>query len=1064
MRPSPRSACAPDHPKAASTAVLLASTALLAVVTAPASAVAQVPSTYDAATQWGLDLIHAPDAWTMGYTGAGVTVAVGDTGIDTGHPAFSGGKINLSLSKNYVLPYPRASYDPAQITPLDAHGTHVSGIIAAAGSSGAPGIAYNAGIVMLRNVTSNPGCQAGNGTACDAPGIPDPSASALMDLASFPNVRIYNASYGPNLDKPGLLVWPASTLDSEEAQAAFKAVSQGKIIVAAAGNDRDTSPVAGKNPSGLGLDPFIRPGVNANAGVYVDGGKNYDFSNLLGQPGLIVAVTSVGRDKKIVSYAQMCGVTASWCVAAPGGNGDNTDFKDPDGIYSTIPLANTHGTSPGYGYMSGTSMAAPVVSGALAVLSGAYPTYNSQDVAHVLFATAENVDGQAADNATYGYGMIRLDRAIAGPTTLAAGSDVLVANQQMAYWSQPLVTDGGFTKTGDGYLIVAGRTSAAGDVTVSGGALGVDGTLTLETKMIVEQGATLAGFGWVNGDTVIDGVLSAGQLPNYGDLMIGGAVPAGIPLAGTSPGTLTFNGNVALGTTAVTRVNVDGDLDIPGGPGTFDKIIVEGAAHTFAANGALTPVLRNIPGGANTYVPAIGASFSFLTASNGASLTGSFTSLSEPAAGLPINGRLDLVYAPTSITLDVTPQSYLALAAMIPLNANQQALAAALDRARPAAGPALSGAQATLFYGLYGQQNISGDASALSAISGQGQAATAGALLDAYAGFSNVIANRQAMLLMGLGDVQAALTPNVALSYANGVGPNVQALAGADGPFTALAPSGGAQKSPWTTWGQVYGGASRVGDSGGLPGADTSSGGVAVGGDGAFASNFVAGAALGYTHASTGSANMTATGNTYAGALYATWTPGPLVFDGRLAAGPSTVGAARGVAFPGESMVASSSTNGWGGLVAADAGYRFDWMGATLKPFVGVTGQTVSRRAFTETSDFGLSFPSQSFNRVTSEVGLWATKLIHADATTFMLQAKASWTNDFGNDGLTTQTGLLGEPFTIAAANPGRSAAVIAVNFAAWRTEKLALFFQYQGEFRSNAASNQGSIGLRMTW
>ncbi len=319
------------------------------------------------------------------------------------------------------------------------------------------------------------------------------------------------------------------------------------------------------------------------------------------------------------------------------------------------------------------------------------------------------------------------------------------------------------------------------------------------------------------------------------------------------------------------------------------------------------------------------------------------------------------------------------------------------------------------------------------------------------------------MLAFGLGDVQAALTPNIGLSYANGIGPNVQALADAGGPF-AVSPAGAAPRSPWTTWGQAYGRASRVGDSNGLPGADSSSGGFAVGGDGAFAPNFVAGGALGYTHTSTDSANTSATGNTYAGALYATWTPGPLVFDGRLAAGPSTAGASRGIMFPGESLTASSSMNGWGGLAAADAGYRFDLMGATFQPFVGLTGLTFSRGAFTETSDFGLSFPSQSFNRVTSEVGLWATKLLHSDATTYMLQAKASWTNDFGNDGLTTQAALLDEPFTIAAANPGRSAAVITVNLAAWRNENVALFGQYQGEFRSNASSNQGSIGVRIFW
>ena len=251
-----------------------------------------------------------------------------------------------------------------------------------------------------------------------------------------------------------------------------------------------------------------------------------------------------------------------------------------------------------------------------------------------------------AVNAMSGYGLIRLDRAVAGPTTLAAGASVDVGPQQMTYWSRPLVTDGGFAKTGPGYLIIAGRTTVTGDATVSAGALGVDGTLTLGTRLAVAEGAMLAGFGIINGDVAINGILNTGRLPNYGDLIAnnGGVMPAGIPLTGTSPGTLTFNGNVALGATATTRVNVDGNLQIPGGPRTYDKIVAEGAGHSFAIGGTLMPILRAIPGGSNDFTPALGSWFPFLTALDGASST---KMPLQPSQETAPNTRFDVLYAPT---------------------------------------------------------------------------------------------------------------------------------------------------------------------------------------------------------------------------------------------------------------------------------------------------------------------------------------------------------------------------------------------------------------------------------
>ena len=70
----------------------------------------------------------------------------------------------------------------------------------------------------------------------------------------------------------------------------------------------------------------------------------------------------------------------------------------------------------------------------------------------------------------------------------------------MPYWSQPLTTVGSFTKTGDGYLIVVGRTTAAGGATASAGAPGAADTLMLGTRLTVGQGETLAACAGVVND------------------------------------------------------------------------------------------------------------------------------------------------------------------------------------------------------------------------------------------------------------------------------------------------------------------------------------------------------------------------------------------------------------------------------------------------------------------------------------------------------------------------------------------------------------------------------------
>ncbi|MCK9909042.1 autotransporter domain-containing protein [Microbacteriaceae bacterium K1510] len=1020
------------------------------------------------AQTWNLDLIGANTAYSRGFTGKDasnnpVYVAVGDTGFDVNNSALRN-KLDLTRAKNYILVNPGDTYDPTDVgvqstDAKDQHGSHVAGLIAAEKFDNVAmhGVAYDAKVVPIRVISA--GASGGAPEAATAPGFSD--ADALNYFASLNNVMVYNASYGPSLPDgtPPQSVWTVSPGTAEEVAAASNALKAGKIIVAAAGNERDDHPVAGRNPSGLALYPFIRP-EHANVGVYTDGGAKLDYSSLLTEQGLIIGVMSIGIQEtspgsgiwqKIpASYSNFCGVTASWCVAAPGGN-----VATDGGVYSTVPVDN-------YAALQGTSMAAPTVSGAIAVLIGAYPNYNARDLARVLFSTAEDLGAPGVD-AVYGYGLIRLDRATDGPTTLAAGATQTVAANTTVYWSQPLTTSGGFNKDGDGVLTIAGRTSAPGNVTVLGGTLAVDGTLGVTgagNALIVNRGSTLAGIGEIDGTTTIAGTLSPGKMANVADLIANGVISSGASVVGNSAGLLTFNGSVTLMSTATTRIDIDGTLIVPGGPGTYDRIVVTGAGNLFSANGMLTPVLRDSVGTPSNYTPTIGTQFKFVETTDGARTAGGFTSLVQPTSGLPVNGRFDVIYAPTSITLTVTPLSFASLTSGS-LDKNQQSVAGALDAARPAAGTVPNSAAKTLFDALYSFTSPSSYSTAFGQLSGSSQPAVTSAAATAFTGFMGSLADRQNALMLGAADTQEAASQAIAFSYADNT-PSAEARQAADAFASAMpvAPS----KEGWGVWGQAFGRWSTVGDAGGLQGSKSRSGGFTLGADKLLANDLIGGLAMGFTRTTTDASGGNGTSNSYSGAIYASWTPGRAVIDMRAALGQTQVQTSRTTSLTPSAI--TGSTKGLGGSLGIEAGYMIAVAQFTVKPYAGITWQGLRLNGYSETQQpYGLTYPAQTFDKLTTTLGVaFSTTTRVADAVTLMPELKLGWAHDLRDTTLVSQAALLDSAFSVNAADPGRDAALVGLKLAGWTRESLRLFVAYNGEFRSNATSHQVTGGGRVTW
>jgi hypothetical protein len=253
-----------------------------------------------------------------------------------------------------------------------SHGTHIAGIIAAEkNDSGMHGVAFENAEIYAASWDMN---------------IPSysikSSITALVDNMLSAGVQVINNSWGTDSTSySNAALASSSTLNFYVAAAYVKAVSstndQGQhdvVWVQSTGNNYNMS------------EPQLYAGLGL-AGLYEAG--DYEAP--------IIAVTALGQDGTIASYANYCGSTAQYCLAAPG-----------------TQISSTVAVDEGTWTMSGTSMATPVVSGSIALLRGYYPWLSSQNIAYLLLNTADN-KGIYSDSAIYGRGLLDLNAAVTTP-------------------------------------------------------------------------------------------------------------------------------------------------------------------------------------------------------------------------------------------------------------------------------------------------------------------------------------------------------------------------------------------------------------------------------------------------------------------------------------------------------------------------------------------------------------------------------------------------------------------------------------------------------------------------
>ena len=307
---------------------------------------------------------------TLGYTGAGVGVAVIDSGIAAWHDDLTKGSASGTFPYGNQRVAKFVDFVNHQLLPYDdnGHGTHVAGTIAGNGYDSnreKSGIAPDANLVSLKVLDAN-----GLGTISN---IIAALNWVAVNQATY-NIRVVNLSVGARVNE--------SYWTDPLTLAAKAVVEKGIVVVSAAGN-------FGKNALGnLQYGGITAP---ANAPWVLTVGASSTNATLTRADDTMAGFSSSGPTP--VDFGAKPDLVApgvsTISLAAPGSS-----------LFATKPLLLVE-AKPRLGFkpylaLSGTSMAAPVVSGTVALMLQANPTLTPNLVKALLQYTAQRYLGYDA--------------------------------------------------------------------------------------------------------------------------------------------------------------------------------------------------------------------------------------------------------------------------------------------------------------------------------------------------------------------------------------------------------------------------------------------------------------------------------------------------------------------------------------------------------------------------------------------------------------------------------------------------------------------------------------------
>jgi len=350
----------------------------------------------------GILEVNAPQVWSqLGMTGQGVGVAIVDSGVYP-HPDLAG---RIVASIDFTTASPTVSSTPGGDP--GGHGTHVAGLVAGDGtqSGGAyTGVAPRANIIDVRVIDSN----GSSNVSTILRGL----QWVLANRTTY-NIKVVNMSLGAT---------PSGSYKSDfMATAAEVLTFSGIAVVVSAGN---SGPLAGTVTT-PGTDPYV-----ITVGALDDNGTSLLLDDLM------TVFSSRGR----TPFDSL----SKPDLVAPGRK--MVSLRSPGSALDTLfperQVTATSALTADYYRLSGTSMAAPVVAGVVALMVERNPTLSPAQIKRRLKSTATSLTfGTALDR---GAGLVNAFAAVSSVDAskeygAARVSDAFARDMQKFILGQPFV-------------------------------------------------------------------------------------------------------------------------------------------------------------------------------------------------------------------------------------------------------------------------------------------------------------------------------------------------------------------------------------------------------------------------------------------------------------------------------------------------------------------------------------------------------------------------------------------------------------------------------------------------